>query len=80
MAIESQAPLTERRSFSPPAEPEWHRMISEAAYFLAQKRQYATEGALDDWLRAEEAVRTSLVPSSEPMDGSDDVPVHHEPR
>jgi hypothetical protein len=77
---EPQAPLSERRSFSPPAEPEWHRMISEAAYYFAQKRQFTAGGALDDWLRAEVAIRDSLVASSQPMDGSDEAPVRHEPR
>jgi Protein of unknown function (DUF2934) len=77
---EPPAQLSERRSFSPPAEPEWHRMISEAAYYLAQKRQFTTGGALDDWLRAEVAIRDSLVASSQPMDGSDEAPVRHEPR
>jgi hypothetical protein len=55
-------------------------MISEAAYYLAQKRQFTTGGALDDWLRAEVAIRDSLVASSQPMDGSDEAPVRHEPR
>jgi hypothetical protein len=63
MKVESNAPLSERRSFSPPAEPEWHRMISEAAYYLAEKRKFAQGHALDDWLRAEVAVRSVLVPS-----------------
>ena len=80
MNLESQAPLSERRSFSPPAEAEWHRMISEAAYYLAEKRKFASGLALDDWLRAEQAVRAVLVPSSQPVDGSDDMPVDHEPR
>ena len=80
MESELQAPLSERRSFSPPAEPEWHRMISEAAYFIAEQRKFAAGHALEDWLRAENEVRTALVPASQPVDGSDDVPVHDEPR
>ena len=80
MKIESQATLSERRSFSPPAEAEWHRMISEAAYYLAETRRFAAGAALEDWLRAEDAVREVLVPSLQSMDGSDHVPVHHEPR
>jgi hypothetical protein len=47
--------------FDPPAEPEWHRMISEAAYYLAEKRGFAPGHALDDWLRAEDAVKALLV-------------------
>lgn len=35
-------------------------MISEAAYFIAVKRNFAAGCALDDWLRAEEAVREML--------------------
>lgn len=80
MPIETPAPLSERRSFSPPAEAHWHRMISEAAYYLAEKRQFAAGFALDDWLRAEAAVRGMLIPSSEPMDGRDQVPVERKPR
>ena len=53
---------TEAKSdhFDPPVEPEWHRMISEAAYFLAEKRRFASGGALDDWLEAEQQVKKSL--------------------
>lgn len=80
MKVEPQAPLSERRSFSPPAEAEWHRMISEAAYYLAERREFAAGAALDDWLRAEEAIRAVIVRSLESMDRSDHVPMHHEPR
>jgi hypothetical protein len=32
-------------------------MISEAAYYLAEKRGFTGENALDDWLAAERQVR-----------------------
>jgi hypothetical protein len=57
--------------FKPPAQPEWHRMIAEAAYFQAQKRGFARGGALDDWLLAEQEIsrllkhQSSVVPGSE---------------
>jgi hypothetical protein len=49
-----------RASFNPPAEADWHRMISEAAYFLAQKRGFQSGSALDDWLAAEAIIKTQL--------------------
>jgi len=53
--------LSERsRSFDPPAEAQWHRMISEAAYYLAAKRNFEPGHELSDWLAAEAAVRISL--------------------
>ena len=52
-------PATESppRSFDPPQEADWHRAIAEAAYYLAQKRGFTGEQALDDWLDAEQQVR-----------------------
>jgi hypothetical protein len=60
------------RSFDPPQEPEWHRMIAEAAYYLAEKRGFAGEHALDDWLTAERQVGQLIRMSS------DDLPVRLE--
>lgn len=54
--------MTEGSSFDPPAEPEWHRMISEAAYFRAEKRAFEAGHALDDWLAAESEVREIVSP------------------
>jgi Protein of unknown function (DUF2934) len=48
-------------SFDPPMESEWHRMISEAAYFLAEKRNFAPGLALSDWLEAELQVKEAFV-------------------
>jgi hypothetical protein len=47
-------------SFNPPAEADWHRMISEAAYFLAQQRGFQNGSALDDWLAAEALIKIQL--------------------
>jgi hypothetical protein len=49
-----------RASFNPPAEADWHRMISEAAYFLAQRRSFQSGSALDDWLAAEALIKSQL--------------------
>jgi Protein of unknown function (DUF2934) len=49
-------------SFDPPAEPEWHRMIAEAAYFKAEKRAFAPGHALEDWLCAERDVKEIISP------------------
>jgi hypothetical protein len=43
-------------------EPEWHRMIAEAAYYLAQKRGFRGEHSLEDWLAAEQQVRQVISP------------------
>ncbi len=53
--------ISESASYSAPAEAEWHRRISQVAYHLAEKRQFATGHALDDWLAAEQIVRDQLV-------------------
>jgi Protein of unknown function (DUF2934) len=53
------------RSFDPPQEPEWHRMIAEAAYYLAEKRGFLGEHALADWLAAERQVRQVISPISD---------------
>ena len=59
--------IKQRPSFDAPQEAEWHRMIAEAAYYLAQKRGFLGEYSLDDWLAAEQQVRQviSPIPNSE---------------
>jgi Protein of unknown function (DUF2934) len=52
--------MTKAHDFDPPMEPEWHRMISQAAYFLAEKRNFEPGGALSDWLAAELQVKKAL--------------------
>jgi hypothetical protein len=61
-AVASDRDETVRPSprFDPPHEADWHRMISEAAYFCAEKRGFVGGLALDDWLAAEEQVRSLL--------------------
>ena len=58
MDTNSQSP-----SFYRPQEPDWHRAIAEAAYYLAQNRGFAGEYALDDWLAAERHVRQVISPT-----------------
>jgi len=57
MALSSEAIPKKPSSFHPPQQPEWHRMIAEAAYFIAEKRRFVGEHSLDDWLAAEQQVR-----------------------
>jgi hypothetical protein len=59
---------TKPSSFYPPEEPEWHRMISEAAYYLAEKRGFPGNHSLDDWLAAEQQVRHVISPT--PSEGT----------
>ena len=47
-------------SFARPAESDWHRMISEAAYYIAEKRGFTPGDPDQDWLEAEAAVRAAL--------------------
>jgi DUF2934 family protein len=62
MTFSSEISQKRSRSFDPPEEPEWHRAIAEAAYYLAQKRGFAGENALDDWLAAEQQIRQVISP------------------
>jgi hypothetical protein len=48
------------KSFEPPAEAEWHRMIAEAAYYCAEKRGFADGHALEDWLTAERQIMLAM--------------------
>jgi hypothetical protein len=64
--MESSAP-SPLAAFNPPEEAEWHRMISVAAYFLAEQRGFAAGRNLDDWLRAEQQIKDSIsAPAAEP--------------
>jgi Protein of unknown function (DUF2934) len=38
-------------------------MIAEAAYYLAEKRGFSGEKALDDWLAAEQEIRQVISPT-----------------
>ena len=58
----SSLPETKPSSFYQPQEPEWHRLIAEAAYYLAQKRGFLGEHSLDDWIAAEQQVRQVISP------------------
>ncbi len=55
--------MTKSSGFDPPMESEWHRMISEAAYFLAEKRGFEAGRALDDWMQAELQMKEVLASS-----------------
>jgi Protein of unknown function (DUF2934) len=51
------------QGFDPPQEPDWHRMISEQAYYRAQQRGFTGDHRLEDWLAAEETVRQIVSPT-----------------
>jgi hypothetical protein len=51
------------QGFDPPQEPDWHRMISEAAYYRAQQRGFTGDHRLEDWLAAEATVRQIVSPT-----------------
>jgi hypothetical protein len=63
MAKTSKRTTVKKKSFDAPAEPEWHRLISEAAYYRAQQRGFRPGEELEDWLRAEREVRERISPS-----------------
>jgi hypothetical protein len=65
-------------SFYRPQEPDWHRAIAEAAYYLAQKRGFTGEHALDDWLDAEQQLKHVISPS--PDSGNTKDRVMEEPK
>jgi hypothetical protein len=52
--------MTKSSSFDTPMESDWHRMISEVAFFLAENRGFEPGRALDDWLEAELKVKEVL--------------------
>ena len=56
---------TPSRSFDQPEEPDWHRAISEAAYFIALRREFKGDHSLDDWLTAEQQVRQLISPDAD---------------
>jgi hypothetical protein len=57
-------PAANTHEFDPPAEAEWHRRISEAAYHRSQKREFSSESALDNWIAAELEVKGLLSPEA----------------
>ena len=60
MATRKKTTRSKSSSFDPPHQPDWHRMIAEAAYFRAQHRGFEGDHRLEDWLAAEQQVRTQL--------------------
>lgn len=57
-------PETRSSSFDLPQESDWHRMIAEAAYYLAEKRGFHGQYSLADWLAAEQHVREAISPTT----------------
>jgi hypothetical protein len=62
-ATTSPLPLQHSAS-NAPAEADWHRQISEAAYYLAAKRNFNAGAELEDWLAAEAAAKDFLKSST----------------
>jgi hypothetical protein len=52
--------VTQSSNFETPMESYWHHMISEAAYYLAEKRGFLPGRAMEDWLEAELQVKDLL--------------------
>ena len=48
---------TERGPFTPE---QWQEMVSEAAYYCAERRGFEEGYELDDWLEAEAEIRESI--------------------
>ena len=67
-------PERQSSSFDSPEEPDWHRMISQAAYYLAQRRGFQGEHDLDDWLAAEQYVRQMISTQTARDDGMQSQP------
>jgi hypothetical protein len=61
----SNSPETRSRSLELTQEPDWHRMISEAAYYRAEKRGFRGDQSLDDWLAAEQQIRHVISPTQD---------------
>lgn len=55
-------------------------MIAEAAYYLAQKRGFSGEHALDDWLTAEQQVRQVISPALDSEATIDDTISQNHPK
>ena len=41
-------------------EADWHRRISEAAYYRSQRKEFSGESALENWIAAETEVKALL--------------------
>jgi hypothetical protein len=65
MASPTESHPKQSHSFDPPEESDWHRMISEAAYYLSLTRGVGSDQSLDDWLVAEQQVRQVIEKSSD---------------
>ncbi|MTI64775.1 DUF2934 domain-containing protein [Methylophaga sp.] len=54
------SPPEKRNEIAPPFTSERHRLIEEAAYYLAEKRGFEGEHELDDWLEAEQIINQTV--------------------
>lgn len=52
--------LESKSGAEPPSGDILHEMIAEAAYFLAQRRAFAGNHAMEDWLEAQDQVNSML--------------------
>lgn len=71
LAPRAQAPRVRRKaaagnSMTTVTPEERHRLVAEAAYFIAERRGFAAGCELDDWLQAEAEVERRLDASSGP--------------
>lgn len=54
------SPPEEMNEIAQPFTSERHRLIEEAAYYIAEKRGFDGEHELEDWLQAEQIINQSI--------------------
>lgn len=56
----NDSPPETMNELAQPFTSERHRLIEEAAYYLAEKRGFESEHELEDWLEAEQIINQSM--------------------
>ena len=56
----NDSPPEEMNEIAQPFTSERHRLIEEAAYYIAEKRGFDGEHELEDWLQAEQIINQSI--------------------
>jgi hypothetical protein len=58
---------------APPSIPGREQMIAEAAYYRAERRNFAGGREMDDWLAAEEEIDSLISPVRESIDEAENI-------
>lgn len=58
---------------APAANPNREQMIAEAAYYRAERRNFAGGREMDDWLAAEEEIDSLINPVRESIDEAENI-------